>query len=149
LFWTQKLENSLKEYSNSFSLYGITTNISLNQFHCYSCVSLLIGIYQFPNQRDHWSDSEVVSNKLIPRILSCNDFEYLPASIHFDIEKIVKHLNANFKQYWKPLPYVSIDETMVPFKGRYRYRQHTRGKPHAIRITIYLLVDEVGFIYVF
>jgi hypothetical protein len=71
---------------------------------------LLIKIYQFQNQRDHWSNCEVVSNKHILSKLSCNDFEYLHVSIHFDTEKTIENLNANFKQYWKPLPHIAIGE---------------------------------------
>jgi hypothetical protein len=72
-------------------------------------------------------------------------WESIHSSLHFDIKFLRETLTTNFQQFWTPYSHVAVDEGMVPFKGRYRYKQHIRGKPDATGIKIYILADDVGF----
>jgi hypothetical protein len=42
---------------------------------------------------------------------------------------------------------VVIDETIVAFKGRWKARQHVRGKPHATGLKLFSNADSTGYLY--
>jgi len=44
---------------------------------------------------------------------------------------------------------VTIDETLILFKGKYRYRQHIKGKPNSTGLKLYALCDKAGFMWDF
>ncbi|GFR62106.1 PiggyBac transposable element-derived protein 4-like [Elysia marginata] len=47
----------------------------------------------------------------------------------YKIRPFVKHLNTIFKQVYQPEREVCIDEAMVPFKGRSRFKVYMKDKP--------------------
>ncbi len=42
-----------------------------------------------------------------------------------------------------------MDETLIPFKGRWKARLRVRGKPHATGCKLFTLADSDGFVYDF
>ena len=44
---------------------------------------------------------------------------------------------------------IAIDETLILFKGRYKYCQHIKGKPNSTGLKLYGLADIVGFLWKF
>jgi hypothetical protein len=146
LFWTKKLEEGILKYSNEKNGAFL---MNLEDFHKYICVSLVLGIIQYPDQRDHWSDSEFFGTKFVQQLISRTSWESFHNQLHFNIEFIKDSLITQFQKYWEPFPHLAVDEGMVPFKGRYRYKQHIRGKPDATGIKIYLVADELGFTWDF
>ena len=44
-------------------------------------------------------------------------------------------------------PKKKVDETLLLFKGRFRFKQHIRGKPNSTGIKIYAMNDKTGFFY--
>lgn len=71
------------------------------------------------------------------------------AIFHMDIFKIQKLLRESFKTCFSPSQNVAVDEGIVPFKGRFKYRQYVRGKPHSTGIKFYALADTSGYIFDF
>jgi len=44
---------------------------------------------------------------------------------------------------------VVIDETIVAFKGKWKGRQHVRGKPHSTVLKLFSAADTTGYIFDF
>ena len=40
---------------------------------------------------------------------------------------------------------MAVDETLLLFKGRFRFKQHIRGKPNSTGIKIYAMNDKTGY----
>ena len=50
--------------------------------------------------------------------------------IRFNLDDIRKQIIGQFKNNWIPFPEVAVDETLLLFKGRFRFKQHiTEGNP--------------------
>ena len=49
---------------------------------------------------------------------------------HLMADNLIEQLNINVKSCWNLNQTVVIDEMMVPFHGRWTYKQHVKGKPH-------------------
>jgi len=66
-----------------------------------------------------------------------------------DVDWLTQQTQDASQKIWRLYPYVAIDETLLLFKGRFKYRQHIKGKPNATGLKIYALCDNTGFIYAF
>ena len=59
-------------------------------------------------------------------------------------------LQKTFMQMFHPRQVVSVDEMMVPFKGRHFLRVRLRGKPKDTGFKVFALCDTLsGYIYSF
>jgi len=62
------------------------------------------------------------------------------------VRQLYNHMKNRF--YQLPIEQnISIDEQMVPFKGKLAPKQYMRGKPHPWRIKIFLMCGSSGLVY--
>lgn len=87
----------------------------------YILVSLYMGYVKLPNRRSHWSDDELFTKSpFITHMLSRDKYDFLHKVVHFpDIETLCTTLEKKFLEMWTPYKFVTVDECMVKFKGRY------------------------------
>ena len=93
------------------------------------------------------SASKVLS--VITNTLTRNDFLFLHRNLLLktqEIEKIRTILKENFQRLWVPYESVAIDETIVFFRGRYRFRVKIQLKPNSNGLKLFLAADEKSFI---
>lgn len=95
------------------------------------------------------------------QFMSRNRFELLLRTVHFNdnrletnktdrlrkIRPLLTMLRERFQDVIIPHQQVCIDETLVPFRGRLRFRQHIKNKRHKISIKLFKLCTRGGFIY--
>ena len=87
--------------------------------------------------------------KFITERMTFSRFQQLKMSISFDDEFLTKYINFKFRDLWNVGLILTVDETLFPFKGRYRYKQHIKGKPDSTGLKIFLLCDDSGYCYSF
>ena len=63
------------------------------------------------------------------------------------LRTICDKLIANFQDAYTMEPDVSIDESMVLWRGRLKFRQFIPGKRHKYGVKLYLLCEATGYIY--
>lgn len=92
-----------------------------------------MGLCSFPTIENYWSKKEIYKNG-IARIMSRNPFQLLLKMLHFNnneeitddrlhkLRPLISILRKNFQQQMIPSEYVCIDETLVPFRERLRFR---------------------------
>lgn len=76
-------------------------------------------------------------------------FLQIQKHLHFNLHFITSRIIANTQRYWHPSTAVAVNELLFLFKGRYRHKQHIRGKPHATGLKWYSLCDKSGVFYSF
>ena len=108
-----------------------------------------MGIRQCPYEKDHWSEDCLYSNNWIKSRMSYRKWKEIHSGLTYNCDWIETELKKSFRKYWQPYEHVAIDEGMIPFKGRFQYRQHMRGKPKATGIKYYGLSDEKGYLWWF
>lgn len=116
-----------------------------------------------PSVRLYWKKSPLYSNQ-ISRIISRNRFELLLAMWHFSdnqdnktldegrlrkISPLITQIIERFQDVYTPGLKVCIDETMVPFRGRLKFKQYLKNKKHKFGIKVYKLCCEGGYTYNF
>jgi hypothetical protein len=66
----------------------------------------------------------------------------------FKVRPFITEMRKNFLEIEKT-EFLSVDEIIVPFKGRSNLKQYIKNKPHKWGIKIFALADSKGFVYDF
>lgn len=121
---------------------------------------IVMGIHQLPALKHYWSSdpflrvdavaSVMTANrfKKIVENMHCNDNETQPpkSSANFDklhkVKPLVELLNIKSRSIYKPSGVVCVDESMIPFKGRYTLKQYMPNKPVKWGYKVWCLCDS-------
>ncbi|KAJ8964042.1 hypothetical protein NQ314_005182 [Rhamnusium bicolor] len=76
--------------------------------------------------------------------MSRNRFEILlrmltMRHVRHKVQILISYLVSKYQKFYIPSETVCIDETMVPFRGRLKFRQYIKGKRHKFGIQIFKL----------
>nr|XP_022913143.1 piggyBac transposable element-derived protein 4-like [Onthophagus taurus] len=123
-------------------------------------IVLWMGLCQFPTLQAYWSKSPIYKN-FITGVMSRNRFQLLSKMLHFSdnsevtedrlqkLTPLVLKLKEVFQRIYVPGEYVCIDETLVPFQGRLKFKQYIANKRHKFGIKVFKLCLESGYTYDF
>ena len=114
-----------------------------------------MGLVPMPKIDYYWSKSQLYGSKIIQNIMSRDKFELFLKFLHFSnndeqdasqdrLEKLnpVLHLlKARFKSIYIPAFVVTIDETMVLWRGRLLLKKYVPSKAHKYGVKMYKLAD--------
>ena len=146
-FFGHELIETISEQTDLYSVQTSGKNIQTNNNEIEQFIGILImmGIVKYPSYRMYWSPETRIP--AIADVMSVNRFENLKRYFHIaDNSTIPKQGEANFDKLYKVRPmleslvskcrdvpqeqYHSIDEQMIPTKGRSSLRQYLPKKPH-------------------
>ena len=117
------------------------------EIQAYFGFMILMGINKLPEIRDYWSTNKHLHYAPIADRISRDRFEEITRYLHFvdndilpargeegfsllqKVEPVISHLKAKFKSVYYPHCQCSIDEAMIPFKGRSSMKQYLPLKP--------------------
>ena len=120
---------------------------------------LWMGLNRKSTIGSYWSQSPLYKNEIAGK-MSRNRFELLLNCIHFSdneeledgnrlwkIQPLVDLLLRKYKAVYSPGVDVVIDETLIPWRGRLKFRQYTPNKAHKYGIKLFKLCTMDGFTY--
>ncbi|XP_071850845.1 piggyBac transposable element-derived protein 2-like [Apostichopus japonicus] len=148
LITTSLLEHIVSQSNLYATQSGVDLNTSLEEMKAFLGLLIITGFHSLPSMFLYWSSDlnchvEVVSKvmavkrfrKLMRYIHLNNDNAKMPArdSEQFDklykVRPIIVHFNKVFLELFKPSRFLSIDESMIAFKGRSSLKQYMPLKP--------------------
>lgn len=127
-------------------------------------VNLLMGVKKSPSFRDYWSSRPELRDDFIASKMGVNRFDSLLTSLHcndnakmpkkgdpgfdklYKIRPYIELLKKIFQKYYRPSKEVSIDESMVKFKGRIGFKQYMPMKPVKRGFKIWVCADKEGYV---
>ena len=103
-----------------------------------------MGLVQMPKLRYYWSSSQLYRSEIIRSTMSREKFELLLKFWHFanndenhasqdrlfKLRPLLDLLKARFSSAFIPGSIITIDETMVPWRGRLLFKKYIPGKAH-------------------
>ena len=110
-------------------------------------VTLAMAIYKLPQIKNYWSGHWVLGVPQYRQIFPHNRYWYLFSNIHlvdnaeclprddllhdrlFNVRPLISKLNETFAKHYSPSRNISVDESMVRFKGRSMLKQYLPMKP--------------------
>jgi hypothetical protein len=114
-------------------------------------VIIAMGLVQMPKLCYYWSNSQSYGSEIIRNGISRDKFELLLKFWHFsnNNEELAKYdrifklkllldlLKIRFSSVYLPSSLITIDETMIPWRGRLLFKQYIPDKSHKYGVKIY------------
>jgi len=107
-----------------------------------------MGLVSLPCIENYWSTNRLYRNSVAKAVMARNRFQLMLKLWHFDdnstdiqhdrlhkIRRILELLVNNFQMAKQPPENVVIDETMVPFRGRLKFKQYIPGKSSSMELS--------------
>ncbi len=171
LFYTDELMKLIVEYTNLNAARkrdsdpdnnkGAWSDVTLDEFKAFYGLSLLMGCMTFDRDEMYWSNSS--KHKLIGssfgEIMTRNRFIQIRRYLHFsDDAQVAAHrddklykvrllldsLRKSYQEEYIPHKEVSVDEAMIPFKGRLGIKQYMKDKPVKFGIKMWVAADAIS-----
>lgn len=135
-----------------------TTDTEMRQF---LGLLLWMGLDRRPNIADYWSTDVLYKNELTKnsKIMRRNRFELILRFWHFaddtnqdndrlyKLRPLLNLIISSFKKMCEPGLLLAVDETMIPFRGRLKFRQYIQGKRHKYGVKVFKVCDPDGYTY--
>lgn len=64
----------------------------------------------------------------------------------FKIKSLIDLFNESVNSIYYPVKQITIDESLILWKGRLSFRQYLKGKAHKYGIKLYILADAHGIV---
>ncbi|KAJ1154739.1 hypothetical protein NDU88_007482, partial [Pleurodeles waltl] len=159
-------DNAARLRPHSRASRWIPTN--LEELKKFLGLTFLMGLIRKPSLSSYWSTSPLMATAIFPAIMSRNRYELLLRMLHFvdnalalprdhpdsdrlfKIRPVLDHLVDRFSEIYVPGKEISVDESLVLFKGRLVFRQYIPSKRARYGIKLYMLSESsTGYVYNF
>ena len=136
--------------------------LTKDEFECFLGLSILVGHIRKGDLKDYWSKDPLLYTPIFGQIMSRDRFLAILRYLHFHdnedtseiahhplmkIKPIIDYLQSKFSAALIPGKNLWIDESLVLWKGRLRFKQYIPLKRNRFGIKLFELVDyETGFI---
>lgn len=130
---------------------NIEQKYKVDDIRRYIAISMLMSLIPIASYRDHWltqnESSWLYHNNIFEQIMKLGSFEKLHQDIHFPLNQFEQKLNEVFKNHWQLSMKISIDEGMLGFRGRVKFKIFMPGKPEKNGLKTFNLCDHTGYCY--
>ncbi|KAK3590559.1 hypothetical protein CHS0354_008489 [Potamilus streckersoni] len=137
---------------------GVWTDLSLDEIKAFYGILIIMDTMKFERDELYWSESDThwLLGSKIGQVMSRDRFFQIKRYLHFSDDKrisndklqkvryLLDHLRRAFQSEYVPHKQVTVDEAMVPFKGRLSLKQYIKDKPVKFGIKIWVLADAVS-----
>jgi len=154
LFFTPQIANQIVKSTNEFAPHDWTP-LTVSELFAFFSVQLYMSIVPLPTLHSYWSELYRVPfvadrfsrNRFleIQSYLRITDVEVLPEHAHNPIPvlaPLAAKFNQLFAQHCKPGRSLTLDETMVAYKGGSSIKQYIPLKPHPWGFKIFCLASQ-------
>ncbi|XP_039288737.1 piggyBac transposable element-derived protein 3-like [Nilaparvata lugens] len=143
---------------------GKTLRLQENEFLSFLGVNMLMGYHELPSKRHYWSNApdlhvpivaETMTRDRFDEILSClhvNDNENIPANCTdklYKLRPMIEAFNKSFMNSYDGTRQLSVDESIILFKGRSSMKQYNPMKPIKRGYKLWCVADLKGYIFNF
>ncbi|KAJ1153167.1 hypothetical protein NDU88_005929 [Pleurodeles waltl] len=159
-------DNAARLRPHSRAAQWIPTN--LEELKKFLGLTFLMGLIRKPSLASYWSTSPLMATAIFPATMSHNRYLLLLRMLHFvdnalalprdhpdsdrlfKIRPVLDHFVDRFSEVYVPGKELSVDESLVLFKGRLVFRQYIPSKRARYGIKLYMLSESrTGYVYKF
>ena len=170
LLFTEKLFELICEQTY---IYGQQNNknwtiINISDIKIWTGINILMGYHKLPSYKNYWLKDPNFNVPIVSKAMPRNLFSKILNNIHladnekipskksksysktYKIDNFMQILQYNFQKNYILGEYISIDESMIKFKGRSSLKQYLPKKPIKRGFKVWTLADSKnGYIYDF
>lgn len=133
--------------------------VTQNEMLAYFALCILMSQVKKPNIQMYWSTREVVETPIFGKVMPLKRFTQISRCLHFSnnvthcnndrldkIRPIINYWNEKFNKIYTLNENISIDESLMRYKGRLIYKQFNPSKRARFGLKIYKLCEaKTGF----
>ncbi|XP_025190988.1 piggyBac transposable element-derived protein 4-like [Melanaphis sacchari] len=122
-----------------------------------------MGTIRLSRLEDYWKTSRLFNIPCFREYMSRNRFMLILRALHFTrnpkegepiphnrlykIQSVLNYFNSKMEEVYEPPKNLSIDESMILWRGRLVFRQYIKNKRHKYGVKSYMLTEPWGFIH--
>ena len=122
---------------------------------------LISGYHNLPSEADYWSAAEDLETPIFSNIMARDRFRVIKPYLHVaenhnlaqskvaKVLPLLELLRTNCQQFGVFHKNLSIDESMVPYRGLHSAKQYIKGKPVKSGYKLWMLCSSDGYPYNF
>lgn len=165
LFFTDEVLDSIIFQTNLYSQQTSTAPRVTNrqEIKTFLAINLLMGLKRLPSYRDYWSNSPDFHDPYITSLMPVKRFSWILSNLHlndnvmmpkkgspgydklYKLRPLLNSMSSNFEKCMHPTVELSIDESMIKFKGRSSLKQYLPKKPIKRGYKVWVLADKNGY----
>ena len=139
-------------------------DITLPEIRAFIGLLLVMGILRLPRLELYWTNQYPLIYTKVREVMTKDRFLAILRALHlndsslqvsigqpgydplFKVRKLLDLVTPRFEDQFNLHEWVSIDEAMIPFKGRLSFKQYMKDKPTKWGIKVFVLADaETGY----
>ena len=151
------LEKSVTDLDNSY--LGQWTPVTIPEMKKFIGTLLLMGIVYKPDLHMHWSTDIYYLTPAFSKIMKRDRFYLILKFLHFNnneivdpenpdwlqkVRPLIELLRERFRKVYSPGNNLSVDESLVLYKGRLKFKQYIKTKRARFGIKLYELCTSSG-----
>jgi hypothetical protein len=163
---TDEVIENFVEQSNLYCVQktGRPLNTNKNEMEQFLGIHIMTGIVNMPSYKMYWAD--LTRSDPIADVMSRNRYDTMRNYFHINNKDSMKaHDDPEYAKLFKVRPFVgsikssfreteveeynSVDELIIPFKGRSSLKQYVRNNPHKWGIKVFARAASSGIVYDF
>ena len=148
------------------SLANSWTDTNVPEMKAFLSILLLMGFVKFPSYQDYWSTENVIQMSGFRSIMPRNRFKAILQFFHvannedalpvnhpnhdklFKIRPVIETLVSAWQDAYYPGKHLSVDESIIAFKGKCSWVVYKPQKPHKWGMNAWVLTDATnGYVY--
>ena len=157
LYASQKM-SGVRGHSNRFG-----PEITRNEVFSFIAILFAMGVCRCRNLQMYWDDKSpsVISLPSVSHVLDRTRFDTIKKFFHMadnskaapkgspshdilhKVRPLLSELQSNCRKYWKVGTFASLDESMINFRGRSRFKQYIKSKPHKWGFKFFSVCDSI------
>lgn len=163
LFLDDEFMNKLLYETNLKSVQeGKPCSVTLEELYAFLGINIVMGYHPLPSLMLYWHSGEDLGIKSIQECMSRDRFKTILRYLHvndnskidkddklYKIRPMIQSMNNKFLASNNPKENLSIDESMIKFKGRTSLKQYNPMKPIKRGYKLWCIADMDGYIYNF
>jgi len=142
------------------------TDVTDGDMRAFLALILMMGLVKMPSYEDYWTTDKILEMPGLRSTMTRNRFELILSYLHlndnanclpsdnpaFDrlhkVRPVLTQLNATWKTAYHPDCEISVDESVVAFKGRTNLSVYKPNKPHKWGLNAWALSDaRTGYMW--
>lgn len=135
--------------------------ITKTELYGFLGINMVMGYHAVPSWKDYWKTDPDLQVPFISDVMPRNRFSQILSNIHindnyaipadnkdklYKLRPLIDSLNHNFVQLYNVSRQVSIDESMILFKGRSSLKQYNPMKPIKRGYKLWSMADMDGYL---
>ena len=141
---------------------GKPIGLSREELKVFLGINIMMSYHHLPHIAHYWSGSKDLNVQPIAESMSRDRFQSILTNLHFNdntkmdpsnkdklfkIKPLIDHLNQKFIGNRALSEHLSIDESMIRFKGRSSLKQYNPMKPIKRGFKLWCLSDNTGYVF--